>query len=252
MTKVAQKVTALCFGVFGVAFVVSLLALAIYFPSPTAFQYVVFRTVLALAAAGVALMVPGFLQVTVANWLRAGGALAVFVVVYFYNPAELLVKPQQLQVLKTQIVTPIPKLDSRLELVDFGVEYPEGKNSDLTLPVVDLKMRNTGDQVAFVKQVAVEILDSAEFEDCGHPQYELIQASATYDLDLAGSPVKAISHSIKHADVDRIKLRIGRSVGGPILTVYKVLLRITYDEDDKKVESKVWVRGMAQDCHLHS
>jgi hypothetical protein len=76
--------------VFGVVFVVALLTLAIFFPTPTAFQYTIFRTVLALAAAGVAAMIPGFISLSISKWLRAGGALAVFAVVYFYNPAALV------------------------------------------------------------------------------------------------------------------------------------------------------------------
>jgi len=75
--------------IFGVVFVVVLLVIAVFIPSPSAFQYTVFRIVLALAAAGVAAMIPGFLQVQVSTWLRAGGALAIFVIVYFYAPAAL-------------------------------------------------------------------------------------------------------------------------------------------------------------------
>jgi hypothetical protein len=79
--------------VFGVAFIVTLILLAIRFPRPTPFQYNVFRTVLSLAAAGVAAMVPGFIDVQIGTTakllIRAGGALAVFVIVFFFNPAKL-------------------------------------------------------------------------------------------------------------------------------------------------------------------
>lgn len=75
---------------FGVIFVIALIILAVMFPNPTPFQYTVFRVVLAVAIAGVTAMIPGFLRVTVSNWIRAGGALAVFVLVYFYNPAALV------------------------------------------------------------------------------------------------------------------------------------------------------------------
>ena len=74
---------------FGVVFVLALLLLAFLIKEPTPFQYTTFRVVLALAAAGVAAMIPGFIHVSVADWLRAGGALAVFVVVFFNNPAAL-------------------------------------------------------------------------------------------------------------------------------------------------------------------
>jgi hypothetical protein len=33
----------------------------------------------------------GFIEVDVKNWVRAGGAIAVFFVVYFFSPADLVV-----------------------------------------------------------------------------------------------------------------------------------------------------------------
>lgn len=74
---------------FGVVFVVVMLAIAIAIPYPTAFQLVTFRVTLALAAGGVAAMLPGFLNVNVSNYIRSGGALAGFVMIYFFNPAQL-------------------------------------------------------------------------------------------------------------------------------------------------------------------
>lgn len=73
--------------VFGVIFVIALLAIAWNKPDPSDFQYTVFRAVLAIAIAGVAAVIPGFIEVKISNWLIAGGALAVFIVIYFWNPA---------------------------------------------------------------------------------------------------------------------------------------------------------------------
>ena len=86
MKKPNERVVAF---VFGVVFVIAIIALAIWKPNPSPFQYTVFRIVLALAAAGVAAMLPGFIEFTVSGWIRAGGALAVFVIVYFYSPVAL-------------------------------------------------------------------------------------------------------------------------------------------------------------------
>lgn len=205
---------------FGVIFVSILLTLSVYFPNPTSFQYTVFKTVLSLSAAGVAAMIPGFLQVNISAWLRAGGALAVFVVVYFYNPAQLVVNQT--------------KVDSKVQLVDYSVSYPD---SDVLMPEIDVKFRNTGDQVAFIKRVEFDTLGEATLEDCNKPLYSLIEASANYDINLLENPIKDISHSIKPADVDRIKLRVFRTSGGPTLTVYKVTLKVIYDEDNKAATS---------------
>jgi hypothetical protein len=87
MSKGTEKVLAF---VFGAVFVTALLVLAVAVPSPTPFQYTVFRIVLALAAGGVAAVIPGFLQAKVGKAIRAGGALAVFVIVFFYSPAALV------------------------------------------------------------------------------------------------------------------------------------------------------------------
>src|SRR5258708_6889470 len=76
--------------VFGTAFLVTLFVVAISFPEPNPFQYLVFRVILALAAAGSAAYIPGFIHVEIKPAVRAGGALAVFVVVYFLNPAALV------------------------------------------------------------------------------------------------------------------------------------------------------------------
>lgn len=82
---------------FGVAFVAVAIVLAICFPSPTAFQAFIFRVVLGLAASGVAAMIPGFVtfnfQPAVDMLIRAGGASAVFVLVFFFNPAVLPASP---------------------------------------------------------------------------------------------------------------------------------------------------------------
>jgi hypothetical protein len=86
MGKTAQTILSVS---FGVAFIVLLIILSIRFPDPTSFQYQVFRTVLALAGAGAAAAFPGFIEVKFGKWLRAGGALAVFAVLYFANPAQL-------------------------------------------------------------------------------------------------------------------------------------------------------------------
>lgn len=76
---------------FGLCFVAALLVLAIWFPQPTAFQYTVFR--ITLAAAGIAGIIPGMIRLTVkpgtALLIHAGGALAVFVMVYLLAPANL-------------------------------------------------------------------------------------------------------------------------------------------------------------------
>jgi len=48
----------------------------------------VIRVALALGAAGIGASVPGFLEVAVSSGIRAGGAVAIFVIVYWFNPPK--------------------------------------------------------------------------------------------------------------------------------------------------------------------
>ncbi len=82
-----EKVTAVA---FGVVFVSVMLVIAIWIPNPTPFQEMMFRVVLALAAAGMGAVFPGMISV---EWkepkLRAAGAFALFVIIYLLNPPKL-------------------------------------------------------------------------------------------------------------------------------------------------------------------
>ena len=62
--------------IFGFIFVTALLILAVAFPAPTPFQYTVFKTILALAVAGVAAVIPGVINFG-GPIVRAGGAIAI-------------------------------------------------------------------------------------------------------------------------------------------------------------------------------
>ncbi len=86
MRKTHERWAAFSFGIF---FIIFLLVVAICIPSPSQFQYTLFRIVLSLAAAGFTTFIPGFIEVKFSTWLRAGGALAIFAVVYWIAPAAL-------------------------------------------------------------------------------------------------------------------------------------------------------------------
>src|SRR3954469_12616113 len=78
--------------VFGIVFLTALLILAVVIPNPTGPQFEMFRIVIALAAGGVAAVIPGMLNLRLGLGsqlaLRAGGALEVFIIAYFYSPAR--------------------------------------------------------------------------------------------------------------------------------------------------------------------
>ena len=72
--------------IFGVVFLAIMLCFAIWFPNPPPFQLKVFMVALSTAAAGIGAVLPGRLNVEFKSTVRAGGALALFVIVWFSQP----------------------------------------------------------------------------------------------------------------------------------------------------------------------
>jgi hypothetical protein len=88
-SRFAQMASAFLFGCVALA---TVLWLAFRSETLNEQQFEILRIVLALAGGGVGAMMPGFLNVNInlsaMNAMRAGGALAVFVVLYFWSPAH--------------------------------------------------------------------------------------------------------------------------------------------------------------------
>lgn len=96
---------------FGVIFLSAILVLVVLIPTPTTTQFFAFRLTMALCAAGIGALLPGFLRLDVPlpvrGGIRAGGALALFASVWFVNPASLGIEVQP------------PKEDARILIDQF-------------------------------------------------------------------------------------------------------------------------------------
>jgi hypothetical protein len=80
--------------VFGVFFVSILLVIARSDRQPSPIGILIYRVVLALAAAGIGAVIPGMIDVNISPVIRAGGAIALFVIVYWFKPADLVAGPR--------------------------------------------------------------------------------------------------------------------------------------------------------------
>ena len=78
----------------GIVIIITVVIMAVKIPQPTVFQFWVFRVLLSLGAADLGSIIPGFINFTgnigeIA--IRAGGAIALFLVVYLINPPSKVV-----------------------------------------------------------------------------------------------------------------------------------------------------------------
>ena len=127
--------------------------------------------------------------------------------------------------------------DSDLKLVNVMVN-----DSGFDYPKLDIKIRNTGDTIAFLKDSIITV--KKIFHLNSFCEYSAVETSAVYDILL---PFKNstytehidISQSIKPNDVDRFTIILGHdspypSAGGYI---YLITVKFVYDEDNKYIES---------------
>lgn len=87
-----DKLLAFSFGVF---FALVLLLIALFDRKPSPIGMLIYRVLLALVAAGVGAVLPGMIDVNVNAIIRAGGAIALFVLVYRFNPAGTVSGPPE-------------------------------------------------------------------------------------------------------------------------------------------------------------
>lgn len=73
----------------GILLTIPIIAL-FFIPQPSIYQFFAFRVCFALGGAGVASHIPGWLNVNINNWVKAGGAIAIFVLLWFFNPPQLI------------------------------------------------------------------------------------------------------------------------------------------------------------------
>lgn len=79
-------VKALIAFVFGAIFIITILAFATVVKDPSSTAIWTYRVILALAAGGVAAILPGFIDVKYKSFVQAGGAIGVFVLVLLAFP----------------------------------------------------------------------------------------------------------------------------------------------------------------------
>ena len=86
MTKSIEKLISY---ISSAVLIITILAVALFIPNPSPFQYTVFRIILSLAAGGIAAFFTGFLTVEWPNKIKAGNGFGVFIIVYFVSPAAI-------------------------------------------------------------------------------------------------------------------------------------------------------------------
>lgn len=130
--------------VFGVLFLVIILTLIVWIPKPTIAQFFVFRLTLALAASGIGALTPGFIELNQPlprkGLLRAGGALALFTLIWFGNPGKFAIDE----------IAPPPASDARA-VIERAIKYTDEGQYALMYEMYSSKQRASISEGSFVE-----------------------------------------------------------------------------------------------------
>lgn len=132
----------------GIGLVILITLLIIFIPCPSSAQYEVFHAILALCIAGLGAIIPGFLKVEYKGLLQAGGAMGLFVLVFWGGP--------DLPIAEGKCANEAFDLVLRLKPEKPNPEYPNLAEAQLWLWVGDdwEKKDITGDQVVEFKNLS--------------------------------------------------------------------------------------------------
>lgn len=128
----------------------------------------------------------------------------------------------------------VKRTAAKVQVVDVsiveGADYPN--------PILDIKLRNNGDEVAFVKRIEFKTVQHWNIFTDTHASLKLV--SAAYDVSVSEAVTSRahykISHEIRPQETDRIQIRLSTEYFcDPVgLSIFLLDAEIIYNEDNSK------------------
>lgn len=148
-------------------------------------------------------------------------------------------------VVHNETISP-PKCDAQVEVVDVDIFdiYAQADGGSLPLGTyIDVKLRNKGDNIAFLTGAVFDIQHVFRLSDPRCVDYSPVPFSETYDIVLNSDSTQhfSISQAIKANDVDRFRLKVVSKAWGRMETVYKFKLSFIYNEDKQSASAGKFV-----------
>jgi len=75
----------------GAVLVIMSFAFAMFMDNPSQFKIFIIRSTFAVGCAALASFVPGWINVNINGFIKAGGAIAIILIFYFFNPPAMLI-----------------------------------------------------------------------------------------------------------------------------------------------------------------
>lgn len=121
------------------------------------------------------------------------------------------------------------KSDSIVELVDISIV------EDGEFPVLDIKLRNSGDTIAFLYKLEVNMIDYFQMNNIHVEHYYPEEPSYNYDIVLTDESIQTfnISQVIPGNDVDRFTVTLATTTGDPYVpAICAFSIRLYYNSEE--------------------
>lgn len=129
------------------------------------------------------------------------------------------------------------RTDSIIELVDLSII------EDGEFPVLDIKLRNSGDTVAYLYKLEVNMIDYFQMHNIYDEYHSYVEPSSNYDIILTERATQdfTISQKIPANDVDRFTVSMATTTGDPYFPAICVFSIRLYYNNDGYVESTAMI-----------
>lgn len=130
-----------------------------------------------------------------------------------------------------------PKEEATIEIVDTEFVVDKGF-------FIDIKLRNSGDKVAYIKKIEFNMYDIYAMRNPQMTSYKLVTPTATYDVVLNKEEKQtfSLSQAVSPNGVDRFRIKVASSIAETrMVTVYYFSFVLYYNEDNKTSESQKYI-----------
>ena len=134
------------------------------------------------------------------------------------------------------IIVEYERTDANVEIVDLKI------NEDGEFPILDIKVRNKGDFIAYLHTVKIYMLNYFQMENIHNESYYEVEPSSNYDIVLSNEDEQIfdISQAVPQNGVDRFTITLATNTGDPGLpAICYFYAELIYNENDIITTSKM-------------
>lgn len=133
-------------------------------------------------------------------------------------------------IINQRILLNVPREVKKPDIVLVRTKIDYVERDDVRYPKITLDLKNNGTRTAVLLNGVVKNIASATMTDCNEPRYSLMKSDWEYQADIEQGGKFEGKHALAPNETETFDITVGRTGGGPGLTVYKAMVALNFDE----------------------